>query len=158
MSLLFAPCRRRLDCSSLRLLYRQLPETSQFRCASSSRTFQLDPLLVEVLNAPEKRFTKSKPVDLAKADLPLVDEWRRQFPALLATNHRVSIRNPKTASQLANAFIPDGSEGKVVIEAFPGMSVVPVSLSGTVSHKRGTLNEQDQANLPAPCSNYQNAE
>ncbi|KAG5651167.1 hypothetical protein H0H81_009631 [Sphagnurus paluster] len=56
----------------------------------------------------------------SKRDLPPESEWRKYFPPVLRVNHRVSIRNAETAAKLADAFIPEGSEGKVIIEAFPG--------------------------------------
>lgn len=129
--MLLAQSRHRLHCSSLSLLRRLRPETSHPRCNSSFRAFQLDPLLAEVLNAPERTIPKSpytNPIDPTKADLPSQDEWRKIFPHLLANANRVSIRNPQTASRLADVFIPQGSGGKIVIEAFPGKPS-----SGTVS-------------------------
>ena len=39
-----------------------------------------------------------------------------------ATKHRVYLRNPKTATQVAEAFVPAGTKKNVVIEAFPGMA------------------------------------
>jgi hypothetical protein len=137
MSLLIALSRHRLHSSNLGLLCRLQFEASHSRHASSSsRVSQLDPLLVEVLNAPEQPPTGT-PVDAAKVDLPHTDEWRRHFPALVATYHRVSIRNPTTAARLANAFVPAGSEGKVVIEAFPGASIGAVSFGGSISFNWG---------------------
>lgn len=55
-------------------------------------------------------------------DLPPPSEWRRHFNL---THHgireRVCVRNPLTADTIAASFIPPGSLGKVVIEAFPGL-------------------------------------
>jgi hypothetical protein len=48
-------------------------------------------------------------------------EWKKAFPSnTLALRDRISIRNPETAAQLANAFVPDGQKDKVIVEAFPG--------------------------------------
>jgi transcription factor 1 len=139
MSLLFkfASSRRCLHSLNLCLLRSSRPEIPHSRCnSSSSRVFQLDPLLAEVLSSPERTLVKPLPtnlVDLAKADLPHRDEWRKTFPPLLATAHRVSIQNPRTAGLLADAFIPRGSEGKIVIEAFPGTSFGTVSFGCGIS-------------------------
>lgn len=59
--------------------------------------------------------------------LPPKDEWRSHFASLAtAIRERVSIRNPDTAARIANSFLADKSiaagEGKIIIEAFPGMS------------------------------------
>jgi transcription factor 1 len=59
-------------------------------------------------------------VDLAKFNLPPIDNWQKYFPTVFGSFNRVSLRNPETAARLANAFIPKGSRGKVVIEAYPG--------------------------------------
>lgn len=50
-------------------------------------------------------------------------EWRKFFVPTLDTLSRISVRNPKTAEKIANAFVPEGSVDKVVIEAFPGKLV-----------------------------------
>ncbi|KAG7091060.1 hypothetical protein E1B28_010117 [Marasmius oreades] len=53
--------------------------------------------------------------------LPPVSQWRALFPPTLkTTKKRVSIANPSTADKVANAFVPDGVKGKVIIETFPG--------------------------------------
>lgn len=94
------------------------------RCISSSSPIsKLDPLLADVLSTQEQQPSKSmrsNPLDIAKIELPHMNEWNKHFLSLLSVRHRVSIRNPITASSIADAFIPAGSEGKVVIEAFPG--------------------------------------
>lgn len=53
-------------------------------------------------------------------ELPPPSEWKRHFNANAYTSTRVTIFNPKTAAQVADAFVPHGSQGKTVIEAFPG--------------------------------------
>ncbi|TFK74052.1 S-adenosyl-L-methionine-dependent methyltransferase [Pluteus cervinus] len=59
------------------------------------------------------------PFDTPEARLPPIDTWRKLFPST-TVHQRVSIRNPETAQSVANAFIPEGSRDKVVIEAYPG--------------------------------------
>jgi transcription factor 1 len=53
--------------------------------------------------------------------LPDPSEWRAIFSAVKAKN-RISVSNPHSAAMLADAFVPRGSKGKVIIEAFPGES------------------------------------
>lgn len=60
---------------------------------------------------------KAKQVD--GPELPPISEWRKHFPSTLSM-HRVFIRNPDTADLLANAFVPEGSKDKVIIEGYPG--------------------------------------
>lgn len=106
---------------------------SHFRCYSAGSPFPIDPLVADVLQEPVKRkrtvaklsASKSRPselefVDISKGDLPPIMEWRKYFTSTLESNHRISIRNPETAAAMADAFVPEGSHGKVVIEAFPG--------------------------------------
>lgn len=57
-------------------------------------------------------------------DLPPPSEWRKYFRSdTLVTRDRASVKDPDTANAMAEAFVPAGSEGKVVIEAYPGMLV-----------------------------------
>ncbi|KAH7923740.1 S-adenosyl-L-methionine-dependent methyltransferase [Leucogyrophana mollusca] len=61
------------------------------------------------------------PEELVTQALPPASEWRKAFPSGgAAVKDRVSIRNPATAMLVANSFVPPGSEGKVIIEAYPG--------------------------------------
>ncbi|KAF7315740.1 Glycoside hydrolase family 63 protein [Mycena indigotica] len=54
-------------------------------------------------------------------NLPPQDLWRKTFPPVNRTvSHRVSLANPKTAAQVANAFVPSDSRDKTIVEAFPG--------------------------------------
>ena len=68
-----------------------------------------------------------KPVDLSKVDLPPIDQWRKTFSMAFRIGHRVSVRNPDTAAKIAEAFVPEGSRDKVIVEAFPGSSHSPQS-------------------------------
>lgn len=54
-----------------------------------------------------------------RIDLPDPQEWRAFFPPQKCRD-RISISNPDTAATLAEAFVPEGSRDKVIIEAFPG--------------------------------------
>ncbi|KAG6865520.1 hypothetical protein C0991_001841 [Blastosporella zonata] len=57
----------------------------------------------------------------SKLELPTdPKEWARLFKVPLLVNHRVSLRNPDTAAKVAEAFVPEGSQGKVIVEAYPG--------------------------------------
>ncbi|KAF7428018.1 Mitochondrial transcription factor 1 [Pleurotus ostreatus] len=54
-------------------------------------------------------------------DLPPPSEWRKYFRSdTLLTRDRASIKDQDTANAMAEAFVPAGSEGKVIIEAYPG--------------------------------------
>jgi transcription factor 1 len=59
--------------------------------------------------------------------LPPLREWKKKFPILNKdARHRVLFHNENTAKRLANAFLNStdydrhGSQGRVIIEAFPG--------------------------------------
>ncbi|KAF8893372.1 hypothetical protein BD779DRAFT_1505842 [Infundibulicybe gibba] len=81
--------------------------------ADSSKTpFQIDPLLADLLVANEKPRGIGRP------------------PRPKQNQHWVSVRNPQSASLLAEAFVPDGSRDKVVIEAFPGPGQLTRALLG----------------------------
>jgi hypothetical protein len=53
--------------------------------------------------------------------LPAQEEWKKIFhsqgPQL---RDRVYVRNPVTAAELADAFVPEGERDRVIVEAFPG--------------------------------------
>ncbi|KAF8971134.1 S-adenosyl-L-methionine-dependent methyltransferase [Flammula alnicola] len=53
-------------------------------------------------------------------ELPPIDEWRKYFALTRESAHRASVRNPETARMLAEAFVPEGSKDKIIIEASPG--------------------------------------
>lgn len=57
-------------------------------------------------------------------NLPPIDQWRKYFPYEKETSTRISLRNPDTTDALANALVPEGSQGKIIIESDPGPSVV----------------------------------
>ncbi|KAL0956732.1 hypothetical protein HGRIS_002852 [Hohenbuehelia grisea] len=53
--------------------------------------------------------------------LPPLEKWRKYFPSDSAvTRERAAVRLPSAADAIAEAFVPEGSEGKVIIEAYPG--------------------------------------
>lgn len=51
--------------------------------------------------------------------LPNYLDWRSVFPPSKLKD-RISVSNPESAAEMAEAFVPKGSLDKVVIEAFPG--------------------------------------
>jgi transcription factor 1 len=53
-------------------------------------------------------------------DLPPLNLWRKYFPLDKSSLHRSVIRNPDTAAMLADAFVPEGSKDKIIIDACPG--------------------------------------
>ena len=55
-------------------------------------------------------------------ELPPIDQWRKYFPHEKETSTRISLRNPDTTDALANALVPEGSQGKIIIESDPGSS------------------------------------
>ncbi|KAF9010691.1 ribosomal RNA adenine dimethylase-domain-containing protein [Cyathus striatus] len=55
-----------------------------------------------------------------EAELPPIDKWKLHFPATVSGRLRISVHNSDTAAALADAFVPEGSRDKVIIEAFPG--------------------------------------
>ena len=59
--------------------------------------------------------------------LPTKEQWKA-FP-LHGQSHRVTVRNPETADRLVSSFFsdehsPPTAEGKVVVEAFAGVSLL----------------------------------
>ncbi|KAG6885163.1 hypothetical protein C0993_005403 [Termitomyces sp. T159_Od127] len=48
------------------------------------------------------------------------EEWSKHFKAPILINHRISVRNPATAATIADAFVPEGSQDKIIVEAYPG--------------------------------------
>lgn len=69
---------------------------------------------------------KSPAVVLTPAErilLPDPSLWRTYF-APIQSRDRVSVSNPQTAANMAATFVPAGSDHKVVIEAFPGQSLI----------------------------------
>ncbi|KAJ8518146.1 hypothetical protein ONZ45_g4748 [Pleurotus djamor] len=57
----------------------------------------------------------------SKLELPPLTEWRKHFRNdSVITRDRVSVKKPQTADMIAEGFVPEGSEGKVIIEAYPG--------------------------------------
>ncbi|KAI0330161.1 S-adenosyl-L-methionine-dependent methyltransferase [Cubamyces sp. BRFM 1775] len=57
--------------------------------------------------------------------LPPAEQWKVKFPVQnTLRRERVSLCNPDTASKLAASFLaePSTDDGKIVIEAFPGLS------------------------------------
>ncbi|GLB45068.1 putative class I-like SAM-binding methyltransferase superfamily, rRNA adenine N(6)-methyltransferase family protein [Lyophyllum shimeji] len=96
----------------------RLPRHSSLRSAA---------LLQRLLVCPHQRRAYRLPLPstpltpvTSKLELPPESEWRRHFPPAVRVNHRVSIRNAETAAKIADAFVPAGSVGKVIVEAFPG--------------------------------------
>lgn len=59
--------------------------------------------------------------DVLEGDLPPLDKWRKYFPLEKASVRRCAVRKPETAAMLAEAFVPEGSKDKIIIEASPGM-------------------------------------
>lgn len=71
---------------------------------------------------PPKRTRRRKLEDISadKINLPDPLDWRTIFPPGKLGKERISVSNPDTAAAIAEAFVPEGSKDKVVIEAFPG--------------------------------------
>ncbi|KAG6861468.1 hypothetical protein C0995_016247 [Termitomyces sp. Mi166 len=70
---------------------------------------------------PRRCYSRSAPSYESKLHLPTdPEEWKKLFKVWIQINHRVSLRNPETAAKIADAFVPEGSRDKVVIEAYPG--------------------------------------
>jgi hypothetical protein len=127
--------------NSWRLFRPQASLLSGCQCYSTASPPPVDPLVAELVRERIKSSQKkdrywARPdrhpdvtVDPSKVDLPPITEWRKHFPSTLETNHRVSIRNPDTAAIMADAFVPEGSKDKVIIESFPGEFYLPVTSS-----------------------------
>ena len=59
--------------------------------------------------------------EVLEGNLPPLDMWRKYFPMEKASVRRCAVRKPETAAMLAEAFVPEGSKDKIIIEASPGM-------------------------------------
>lgn len=108
------------------------------RCLSRlrlSRSFaswrpRLDPLVADIIASSNdlkqiaplstQPATINPASETSKVLLPPLDQWRKRFPPLISVMNRVSVRNPQTARAMADAFVPDGSRDKVIVEAYPG--------------------------------------
>lgn len=59
--------------------------------------------------------------EVGEMELPEHLFWREHFTATgPVIRDRVTVSNPETARLLAERFVPEGSEGKVIVEAYPG--------------------------------------
>ena len=74
--------------------------------------------LLDLSQSVEPRW-KPDPSD-QQVNLPPVSEWTKLFPHHNVVRERVYLRNPTTADVVAEAFVPEGSKGKVIVETFPG--------------------------------------
>ncbi|KAJ7725843.1 S-adenosyl-L-methionine-dependent methyltransferase [Mycena maculata] len=80
--------------------------------------------------------------------LPPRPLWRQYFPsASKPFHHRVSIANPTTAAIVADAFVPQGSQGKTVIEIFPGPGQLTRALLALPSDRIKKLIVLEQADV-----------
>ncbi|KAG5720008.1 hypothetical protein E4T56_gene6859 [Termitomyces sp. T112] len=77
-------------------------------------------LLHSLLSSQRRCYSKTISYD-SKLHLPTdPQEWTKVFKGSTRINHRISLRNPTTAAAIADAFVPEGSRDKVIIEAYPG--------------------------------------
>ncbi|KAL1748705.1 S-adenosyl-L-methionine-dependent methyltransferase [Schizophyllum fasciatum] len=56
----------------------------------------------------------------SRVELPPIDDWNTIFPSHYTINTRLTLHNRETARTLAEAYVPEGSVGKTIIEAYPG--------------------------------------
>ncbi|KAL1717384.1 S-adenosyl-L-methionine-dependent methyltransferase [Schizophyllum commune] len=56
----------------------------------------------------------------SRVTLPPVEEWNEIFPSHYSVTTRLTLHNANTAREIAEAYIPEGSDGKTIIEAYPG--------------------------------------
>ncbi|KAI4524473.1 S-adenosyl-L-methionine-dependent methyltransferase [Schizophyllum commune Loenen D] len=56
----------------------------------------------------------------SRVTLPPVEDWNEMFPSHYSVTTRLTLHNANTAREIAEAYIPEGSEGKTIIEAYPG--------------------------------------
>jgi hypothetical protein len=74
-----------------------------------------------IVNSSCPAKTKSG-ADRSPVILPPRPLWKQYFPTTLKPfPYRVTLANPTTAAEVANAFIPENSVDKVVVEIFPGI-------------------------------------
>ena len=63
---------------------------------------------------------KNAPIFPPGWDLPPLDEWRSYFPVSKDTLAKAVVRKPESAALMAEAFVPEGSRDKIIIDASPG--------------------------------------
>ena len=56
----------------------------------------------------------------SRVELPPVEEWNEIFPGHYSVTTRLTLHNADTAREIAEAYISEGSEGKTIVEAYPG--------------------------------------
>ena len=93
-----------------RLAYGRKPV--RYACASFTSTC--------VVGAKVRKPPPILPPPEQRVQLPPVSEWKNMFPAIKPTRGRLSIASEAAAQHVANAFVPEGSKGKTIIEAYPG--------------------------------------
>lgn len=75
---------------------------------------------------PESDYANWKPPRfLSLPDLPPLPparEWKAAFPSVKAAHARAYVSDFDTALAIADAFVPEGSLNKTVVEAYPGAS------------------------------------
>lgn len=88
-----------------------------------AQAVQIDNQLAEKPIAPGRGRKKVEPEEIEEGtvELPPLSEWSRYFPSSFAVKTRASIMNQEHAKKVAEAFVPAGSKGKVIVEAFPGV-------------------------------------
>ncbi|EAU91159.1 hypothetical protein CC1G_03327 [Coprinopsis cinerea okayama7 len=80
---------------------------------------------------PKRRRKKTDTLPQPSVNLPAPEKWAESFNVKLSTkplSGRISVSNPETADKLANAFVPEGSKDKVIVEAYPGPGQLTRSL------------------------------
>ncbi|KAF5351667.1 hypothetical protein D9756_007711 [Leucocoprinus leucothites] len=101
--------------------------------SSSSQPFPIDSLVADVIKTNNeleanparkragrpKQYVESETI-APQADLPPAEEWLNYFPWTMENKGRASVMNPETAQELAEAYVPEGSKDRIIIEAFPG--------------------------------------
>ncbi|KAF9448220.1 S-adenosyl-L-methionine-dependent methyltransferase [Macrolepiota fuliginosa MF-IS2] len=112
---------------------------SSIQCSSISTDkpapYPIDTLVADVISTneelaakPKGRRSKEKELKDYGAELPPLNEWSSYFPWSFDTKARSTVMNAETAKKLAEAFVPQGSENKIVLEAFPGPGVLTRAL------------------------------
>ncbi|KAI0320776.1 S-adenosyl-L-methionine-dependent methyltransferase [Amylostereum chailletii] len=89
-------------------------------------------------------FISNIPPEYAKfPPLPPLNTWRDTFPRLQQVRDRISLRNPLSSMQVAQAFVgsdwSDSGKPKTVVEAFPGPGALSRGLLTLPPSKLGKL-------------------
>ena len=111
-------------CTKAKSIPKQVPQKS---AADNSLPTLVECNPIIIPSRTNRRHRRLTYVSANKFHLPAEHDWRAAFPTTgAAFKNRVSLRNYESAMRVAEAFVPAGCRDKVIVEAFPGMTLLYV--------------------------------